>query len=411
MAKTLSQSDLVSWAIQKFGPTVQQLAPNAAELQAVYAYYQSHPGAPTNEITNLLAAQRSRAKTAAGPQPASSGSPSLWDDLKGLLPGNSPTFGGQSPDLSVGAPPSTTPAPDPTAAAPSGGYMIPLPASSATATKPGANPPVGSLAAQAAAALKAAGAGSTAGGPSLDNFDANSKVFIDGNTPHPTSGGGGTNRYRDPGDQITGTTMSTGAPPEASTLQDVMTGIYKMDAAALLALKKQLWAGGFYPAGTDPSVISSSVPDVQTRNAYLLAAQQSARLAEAGKTTTIAQIIAMGNPDPAKSTGASSLGPYSITSPVDLKSALQSAAQSHLGRDLTPAEEGDFAKLYNGMEAQSSIRSQAAAGNNQQVGIVSPPSPGASAEDYLAQHFAGQQQAYGAVQRQQAFYSMLGAIA
>lgn len=352
--------DLQAWARAKFGALVDQYQPTEQELAHIEDYYKQHPGAPTTTFVNLLASSRG---TRQGPMPVTPGqagqagvpappaSPSLWDTASQVAGG-------------AAKKPTTT----------------------------GAQ----SLSAQIAAALKDQGATGGAG-PSMDAFDPKATVYIDGTAPVsqvPTPGG-----LHAPGTSA----------PEATTFQDVLTGLYKMDDPSLKALKQRLWAGGFYPPGTDKSIVDSSVPDVKTRNAYLLAVQQSARLAEAGHQTTVSEVIALGNPDPADATGAAALGPYTITNPADLKEALQSAAQERLGMNLSPDEIKKYSALYQGMEAQSSIRAQALGRNNQQGAVLAPPSAAAGAQDYIDQHFAAQEQGYGSVQRMFEFQHMLGA--
>jgi rRNA maturation endonuclease Nob1 len=122
----------------------------------------------------------------------------------------------------------------------------------------------------------------------------------------------------------------------------------------------------------------------------------------------VQQVIALGNPDPQKNTGASANGPFTITNPADLKEALQSAAQERLGENLSDADIKKFSALYNGMESQASLRQQAAANANAQTSIVAPASPTAAADDYIQQHYANQMQSYGAISRQQAFFNLLG---
>lgn len=362
---------LLAWAENKFGQLVGQYKPSTQELARIEAYYKQHPGAPAEEFVTLLAAQR-QGQLHQGPMPVAPGTPGV----AGVL---------ASP---------TTPTTDAT-----GTPVVQSTAGPAPAAKPAA--PAGSLSAQIAAALK--GQQSTTSAV-LDNFAGTTPVWVD--QPPTGFGQSSPDTVRDPLRRI----APSGPAAITSTYQDVLTEMYKMDAASLKALKQQLWAGGFYPAGTDKSVVDSATPDVKTRNAYLIAVQQAARLAEAGKQTTVSQVIAMGNPDPAKAVGASAYGPYTITNPADLKSALNSAAQTMLGQDLTEADIKKFSALYQGMEAQSSIRAQAAGANNQTIGIVAPPTTSAAAQDYIQTHLANQADAYGAVSRQQAFYGMLGAI-
>lgn len=365
-----SEAALLAWARAKFGALVDQYAPTTDELLKIRAYYDAHPGAPTGQVVDLLAATRKHTAT--------------------------DTLAFQHPGSAVSAPDANT--------------LSGTPPANPTAAKKPVAPQ--SLSAQIAQALKDQGV--TAGpGPSMDTFNPKATVYLDApaNPVAPAA------RQRlSPGDQLATGTGDTGSGARAggvepTTFQEVLTGLYKMDDTALKTLKQKLWAGGFYPAGTDKSIVDSSVPDVKTRNAYLLAVQQAARLAEAGHQTTVGQVIALGNPDPATATGAAALGPYTITNPVDLKTALDAAAETSLGQKLSPDDYKKYATLYQAMEAQSSQRYQAAGRNNQQLGVVAAPTAAAGAQDYIDQHFAAQEQAYGAVQRQQEFFHLLGPVA
>lgn len=394
-----SREQLSQWALKKFGQgTLEQLAPTLPELEKLYEYDHAHPGLTGAGLAANLAAERTQ--TEGGnrvPPPTAQGVGGQDSVLTG------PDVGAfQHPGAGIlsdarGATPTAATATTPTSSSPS-----------TAASK--AVPTPGSFGAQAAAALKKSS--STGASAVLGTFNADTPVYVDA----PGNPIQGRARQRlSPEDQLAGGTGDRGAGARAGGIEstnyhDVVAGIYKMDDSGLKALKQRLWAGGFYPPGTDKKILDSAIPDLLTRKAYEVAVQQAARLAEVGKQTTVDDVIASGNPDPSNATGAAATGPYTITNPADLKTALNSAAQERLGRDLTKEEIGNFASLYQGMESQSSQRYAAAGRNNQELAVVSPPSTGAAAQDYLDTHFAAQEQGYGAVRRQFEFYDMLGGL-
>lgn len=406
---------LVAWAQEKFGRLIGAYAPTDTELLAVLNYFHGHPGAPTDAFVNIIAAQRKSSAAPGVPAAAAQGA---------ATPKRRPT------DPSITDSP-TAPTAASTATPAAGAKALPkgVSADGTGLFAPGLPPEAYGKTGQADATWLAKHGNVPAvkdwitkniTGPQgqsqsaiLGQFAGDTPVYIQSpitSAPNANLPGATRGRLGREDQLATGTGDTTGGIL-GSTYQDVMTGLYKLDDAGLKALKQRLWAGGFYPSGTDKSITDSPIPDVATRTAYEIAVQQSARLAEAGHRVTVDSIIAGGNPDPSKATGAATTGPYTITNPADLETALQSAAQERLGRDLTKAEIGNFASLYQGMEAQSSQRYAAAGRNNQEIGIVAPPSPGSASTDYLDQKFAAQEQAYGAVRRQQEFFGMLGPIA
>lgn len=360
------------WAEQKFGRLVSERQLTDAELFDLWDYYRQHPGAPDSAAVSVIdQARKNVPKPAPTPAATAAAAKQSATSTAGKNAAQGAALAGDNEVLSAAIdalPPEALDPKSPTGDGLNWTYI-------ASHTN---DPAVKAL-------LQARRGGGDATAV-LDKFDAKTPVYVTASSGHPTSGGA------------------------QSTYGQVLTDFYKMDAGNLKALKQRLWDGGFYPAGTSADVVNSSVPDVATKTAYEIAVQQAARLAEAGQPWTVDAVIASGNPDPAKATGASTIGPYYITNPADLKTALNSAAQERLGRDLAPDEISTFAKLYQGMEAQSSTRYQAANRNNQQLGVVNAPAPSSAAQDYLDTHFRDQEQAYGAVHRQFAFYDLLGGL-
>lgn len=167
--------------------------------------------------------------------------------------------------------------------------------------------------------------------------------------------------------------------------------LYAMPDEEVAELQRRLWAGGFYPPGTDPEEIALGDRDPYTDKAWLNAIDRAANFKNAGRDITIWEAIDMGaNIRKEGGLGADGSGTgrqplvVELANPEDLKFYAQRTAVSTLGRALRPDELNRFVSSFQ--QAQTSAQTQA---YNQAGGaggtVVGAPSPTVAAEQFARQ--------------------------
>jgi hypothetical protein len=168
--------------------------------------------------------------------------------------------------------------------------------------------------------------------------------------------------------------------------------IYNIKDDEVAELQRRLWAGGFYPPGTNPDEVALGDRDPYTEKAWLNAIDRAAKFKGAGRDLTIWEVIDMGanlrkeGGLDGDGSGGSGRQPLvtELANPDDLKYYAQRTAVATLGRALRPDEIERFVSSFHNAQsvAQSAAYTAAGASGGQVVGA---PSPTVAAETFARQ--------------------------
>jgi hypothetical protein len=170
------------------------------------------------------------------------------------------------------------------------------------------------------------------------------------------------------------------------------------DSAAYSTLVKQLQDAGYAPKGTNPKVFNADAA-----HAFALAARDLAIVNQRpnGQSTTLSMFLnsAQQSKEDARKAAMDAYQPTNrqYTDPAALAQTAKAAAQSALGRALTPDEEAKFESAFHGKESSmydaidSSGRAQAGAaavGESSAGATFTRPDAGGQADAYINTGFA-----------------------
>lgn len=186
------------------------------------------------------------------------------------------------------------------------------------------------------------------------------------------------------------------------------------DRKELETLQRRLWAGGFYPPGTDPTEVPLGTVDPWTEKAWLGLVDQAAKYKNAGRDLTIWEILDEGaNIRNESGLGGDASGSgraplvVELSNPEDLKYYAQKTAVGTLGRALRPDELERFVSSFHGSQRAAQTQAYGQAGG---VGgsVVSAPNPTTAAESFARQAAPVEAGAHDYVRVFDAFSKMLG---
>jgi len=176
--------------------------------------------------------------------------------------------------------------------------------------------------------------------------------------------------------------------PTVKKSSEVEKQLYSPDTD-VAELQRRLWAGGFYPPGTDPAEIALGDRDPYTDKAWQNAIERAGKFKAAGQKKTLDEVIdeAIGL---RKGSGADTTGTgrqplvVELVNPEDLKYYAQRTAVATLGRALRPDEINRFVSSFHASQqaSQTQAYNQRGAAGGQ---TVSAPSPAVAAEQFARQ--------------------------
>lgn len=184
------------------------------------------------------------------------------------------------------------------------------------------------------------------------------------------------------------------------------------DEREVTELQRRLWAGGFYPPGTQMEDITPGLPDTHTAKAWQTLLDRSANYYASGKQMTVWEVLDeganIGGPG-AGGRGGDGGAPLvtELTNPEDLRYVAQRVAVSTLGRPLRDDEINRFVSSFHG--SQQSAQAQAYnLGGGAGGTVVGAPDASSAAAAFAQQAAPVEASAHGAVKVFDVLSGLLG---
>lgn len=190
---------------------------------------------------------------------------------------------------------------------------------------------------------------------------------------------------------------------DVKSLSEANAAFYAMEENELADLQRRLIRAGIL----DPKKTVLGNYDDDTYSAFAAINERTAKFNAVGKKFTPSDVLGMIERKALPFAGEQQRGNVNtLTNPVDLEQAVQSAAKERLGRKLRQNEVKKFVALYQGMERGTNARMNAAADRAEEGGdttMVNPASGPAAVDQYIDANFAQEEAGQSA-------YDYLGAL-